>query len=589
MTVPAPPNLKISSVFAPPSIATPKSLAIPPPSADGAELVCNTVDFEGIGNNSSVGTISGTPNVTFGNSWLGLVDADNGGSGNFANEPSPNTIAYFLNTGDISIRFDLGIQLVEFFYVASASSLPITVSAYDIDGNLVDRATGNTIGTSPDGAACNGDPGGSFCLWGKIILTSTSNNIRDIEIVGTIANQFGIDDLKLCVAECSPPPGGGAVPHQRISIPDKCAPSDTGNCIERRDFAGDSQLDCLLSEINADSGEKLQLWCIKARPRFFIFPGVDWYGLYYFSPDGTHNRVGQCPFEQGMNDGMLFHSGDSDGDGDPDCFIRTRWTSKDQQVGDRDDDGDGKIDWWVFTYDVISNNLTKVNYESTDGPGGTDPDSVSNIDPQLGPETEAFFDELNDELQENAPTDCEDCAMLGNPFEPCDLNQDGTCDAVDRGIFESAFGSCEEEVAFNSDADPNGDGCVTIFDQEILFQPYIEIQIDIKPGSDPNSINLGSAGVIPVAILSTQSFDATTVDPQTITLSGASVKLAGKSAKYLAHKEDVNGDGLTDLVCQVYTAQFFIEAGSSIAVLEGTTYDGTSIHGEDIVQIVPDN
>ena len=35
---------------------------------------------------------------------------------------------------------------------------------------------------------------------------------------------------------------------------------------------------------------------------------------------------------------------------------------------------------------------------------------------------------------------------------------------------------------------------------------------DIKPGSNPNSINLGSGGVVPVAILTTATFDAADVD-----------------------------------------------------------------------------
>ena len=44
-----------------------------------------------------------------------------------------------------------------------------------------------------------------------------------------------------------------------------------------------------------------------------------------------------------------------------------------------------------------------------------------------------------------------------------------------------------------------------------LTEPVVEsigVEIDIKPGSGENSINLGSNGVVPVAILSTQSFDA---------------------------------------------------------------------------------
>ena len=46
----------------------------------------------------------------------------------------------------------------------------------------------------------------------------------------------------------------------------------------------------------------------------------------------------------------------------------------------------------------------------------------------------------------------------------------------------------------------------------------IEVDIDIKPGSDPNSINLKSNGLVPVAILSTIDFKATAVDPGTVLL-----------------------------------------------------------------------
>jgi len=42
------------------------------------------------------------------------------------------------------------------------------------------------------------------------------------------------------------------------------------------------------------------------------------------------------------------------------------------------------------------------------------------------------------------------------------------------------------------------------------------VSCDIKPGSDPNSINPKSKGVIPVAILTTPDFDASTVDPTSV-------------------------------------------------------------------------
>jgi len=114
-----------------------------------------------------------------------------------------------------------------------------------------------------------------------------------------------------------------------------------------------------------------------------------------------------------------------------------------------------------------------------------------------------------------------------------------------------------------------------------------DVSIDIKPGSEENTINLGSAGVIPVAILSSPVFDATEVDPDTVSLAGASVKVVGKGDKLLAHIEDVDGDGLDDLVCKILTEELLIECGASEAVLEAETYEGDVIRGVDIVTIVP--
>ncbi len=88
----------------------------------------------------------------------------------------------------------------------------------------------------------------------------------------------------------------------------------------------------------------------------------------------------------------------------------------------------------------------------------------------------------------------------------------------------------------------------------------IEVAIGIKPGSDPNSINLNSAGVIPVAILSTDTFDVTTeADPDKLALAGAAIRRVGKGDKRLCYYEDVNDDGLFDLGCQFETAQFMNE------------------------------
>lgn len=113
----------------------------------------------------------------------------------------------------------------------------------------------------------------------------------------------------------------------------------------------------------------------------------------------------------------------------------------------------------------------------------------------------------------------------------------------------------------------------------------INVTIDIKPGSLPNSINLGSNGTVPVAVLSTVAFDASTVDPTTVTLASAPVKLKGKGTP-MASLSDVNDDGLLDLVVHVETQAFQLSYGDTLATLEGETFDGMSIRGVDTVRIV---
>jgi hypothetical protein len=117
--------------------------------------------------------------------------------------------------------------------------------------------------------------------------------------------------------------------------------------------------------------------------------------------------------------------------------------------------------------------------------------------------------------------------------------------------------------------------------------PVTTVAIRIKPGSDEPSINLASAGIIPVAILSNPTFDATQVVPGSVSLAGAKVKLIGKASRYSCSFQDVDGDGRLDLLCHVETAAFFLEPGESMAVLEAQTYDGAAIRGQAIVRIIP--
>lgn len=133
---------------------------------------------------------------------------------------------------------------------------------------------------------------------------------------------------------------------------------------------------------------------------------------------------------------------------------------------------------------------------------------------------------------------------------------------------------------------PSGEGIGEAVIAIVGAATGIEVDIDIKPGTDPNSINLGSHGVVPVAILSSETFDATTVDPLSVTFAGAGVKVKGQGTTMMSF-EDVNGDGRTDMVVQVSTEALALVETDTEAILQGETLDGIAIRGTDSVRIVP--
>ena len=125
---------------------------------------------------------------------------------------------------------------------------------------------------------------------------------------------------------------------------------------------------------------------------------------------------------------------------------------------------------------------------------------------------------------------------------------------------------------------------ITFEEALIIEESYrLPVDIDIKPGSDPNSINPKGKGKIPVAILTTPTFDATTVDADTVQFGpGAASKLHKK-----AHVEDVDGDGDLDLVLHFRTQDTGIAPGDTEACLTGETFGGQPIVGCDSVNVVP--
>ncbi len=119
---------------------------------------------------------------------------------------------------------------------------------------------------------------------------------------------------------------------------------------------------------------------------------------------------------------------------------------------------------------------------------------------------------------------------------------------------------------------------------------YYECSIDIKPGSDPNSINLGEQGKLTVAILGSPVLDVNTIDPTTIMLGGRGPVTRGKAQKLAISFENVNGDDHTDLVAH-FSVQELVNGGldetSTSLTLKAELVNGLGIIGIDFVRVVP--
>lgn len=121
--------------------------------------------------------------------------------------------------------------------------------------------------------------------------------------------------------------------------------------------------------------------------------------------------------------------------------------------------------------------------------------------------------------------------------------------------------------------------------QSLTYRFGMPEAVDIKPGDEPNHINLRSRGKVTVAILSTAAFDATAVNPLSVNVAGAPVIIRpnGTPASSL---QDVNSDGLLDIVVHVSTTALQLTNFDTEALVEGMTLDGKYFWGTDTVAVV---
>lgn len=146
----------------------------------------------------------------------------------------------------------------------------------------------------------------------------------------------------------------------------------------------------------------------------------------------------------------------------------------------------------------------------------------------------------------------------------------------------------------------------TTFDnstQEIsVVVKAMEMPVDIKPQSCPNPINVNKKGVTPVAILGTEDFDASIIDPATVTLEGVPAlrwsmmdvgtpyALPDDPGAYDCH--EAGADGYMDLTLK-FDTQEVVETlatkndGDVLTLtINGQTFEGVHYEGKDVVVIL---
>jgi len=140
--------------------------------------------------------------------------------------------------------------------------------------------------------------------------------------------------------------------------------------------------------------------------------------------------------------------------------------------------------------------------------------------------------------------------------------------------------------------------------EDVTFEGYLTelriapepVDVDIKPGSYKNSINLNGHGVIRVAILGGADFDVSEIKRDSLLLNGSAVRIRGRKEKIMCNYGDVSGDftspegspdGYVDLVCHFEYDRAMWAIGQSVATLTGELLDGTPIEGTDYIWVVP--
>lgn len=154
---------------------------------------CAVITFEG------GGSLTPIPDVDLGFTivgfpcWITTIDSDAGGFAQTANEPSPQTSATFVGAPDFrDITFTNPVSSIKLFY---ASAQPVTIQAYDENGNIL--CTDSGAANAGTGVNLPWDAG-IFNEFDELSINIGSNDIFMLRLFA-MENATAIDNLTVCV------------------------------------------------------------------------------------------------------------------------------------------------------------------------------------------------------------------------------------------------------------------------------------------------------------------------------------------------------------------------------------------------------
>jgi hypothetical protein len=97
-------------------------------------------------------------------------------------------------------------------------------------------------------------------------------------------------------------------------------------------------------------------------------------------------------------------------------------------------------------------------------------------------------------------------------------------------------------------------------------------------------VRVARSGVMPVVILGGPEFDVDEIDRATLELGPGGAQPAHRSG---GHCDDVNEDGITDLVSHFNVREVGLDAGDELVCATGNTFDGRAFEGCDAIRTLP--